>query len=75
MIVDQAEEDHRVREDGGGVDVDLVAALHERGKVHLEGSGNVVESDPLMKNQPRRIDRSGCGVNLQFMMVDCGVNL
>jgi len=35
MIVDQAEEGHGFREDGGGIDVDLVAAEQEGGEVHL----------------------------------------
>lgn len=51
MIVDQAKEDHRVREDRGSVNVDLVATLHERSEVHLKGSSNVIKSNPLMKNK------------------------
>ena len=35
MIVDQAEEGHRFRENGGSIDVDLVAAEQEGGEVHL----------------------------------------
>ena len=35
MIVNQAEEDHGVREDGGGIDVELVAAVQEGSEVHL----------------------------------------
>jgi hypothetical protein len=75
MIVDQTKENHRVRKDGGSVDVDLIATLHEGGEVHLEGPSDVIKSDPLMWNQPGRIDRSRCGRDLQFMMVDFGVNL
>jgi hypothetical protein len=41
------EESHGVGQDGGGVDVDLVAAVHKRSEVHLEGSGDVIEGDPL----------------------------
>jgi len=49
MIVDQAEEDHGVGQDGGGVDVNLVAALHEWSEVHLERSSDVIEGDPLAR--------------------------
>ena len=52
MIVDQPEEGHWVRKDCGGIDVDLVAPMHERCEVHLEGSGDVVEGDPLAYNKP-----------------------
>jgi hypothetical protein len=47
MIVDQTEENHRVGQNGGGVDVNLIATVHERSEVHLEGSSNVIEGDPL----------------------------
>jgi len=35
VIVDQAEEDDGVRNDGTGIDVNLVAALDEGSEVHL----------------------------------------
>ena len=52
MIVDQAEEDYGVGNDGCGVDVDLVAALDEGSEVHLKGSSDVIKGDPLMWSQP-----------------------
>ena len=55
VIVDQLEESHRVGEDGGSVDVDLVAAVHERSEVHLEGSCDVIKGDPLAYNEPREL--------------------
>jgi len=53
IIVDQTEEGHWVRQDSGRVNVDLVAAVHEWSEVHLEGSSDVIEGDPLAYNQPR----------------------
>jgi hypothetical protein len=52
VIVNQAEEGRGVRQDGGGVDVDLVAAVHERSEVHLEGSSDMIEGDPLVYDEP-----------------------
>jgi len=55
VIVDQPEEGHRVRKDRGSIDVDLVAAVHEGSEVHLEGSSDVIEGDPLAYNEPREL--------------------
>lgn len=47
VIVDQAKEGHGFRQDGRGVDVNLVAAVHEGSEMHLKGPGDVIEGDPL----------------------------
>jgi hypothetical protein len=45
-------EDHGVGQNGSGIDVNLVATVHEGSKVHFEGSGDVIEGDPLVLSQP-----------------------
>jgi hypothetical protein len=47
MIVDQVKEDHWVGQNGGGVNVNLIATVHEGSEMHLEGSSDVVEGNPL----------------------------
>ena len=52
IIINQAEKNRGVRQDGCRVDMDLVAAVQEWSEVHLDRSGDMIECNPFARNEP-----------------------